>query len=200
MKIALYPGSFNPPHLGHEIIANEVYHQLDLDLVIFIPSGIPVNKKHLDNNAFHRYNMVQISTESYPYIIISDYEVKSKQVNYTFNTVKYIVENYKNIDDLYLITGFDWLGKFDSWKNSDELFQKVKLILFKRKNNIDGYKNKIIDFEKKYGNKVNIIDRQFDISSSEIRERISKGLVYKHFLNKDVYDYINQNNLYFFKK
>ncbi|WP_157152337.1 nicotinate-nicotinamide nucleotide adenylyltransferase, partial [Brachyspira sp. SAP_772] len=96
MKIAILGGSFDPPHLGHLILADTIQHELKCDKILFIPSKIPPHKsisgKVSDDD---RINMLKLSIEDNDNFILDDYEIKNDCVSYTIKTLEYIYNNYK---------------------------------------------------------------------------------------------------------
>ena len=126
MKIAIFPGSFNPIHLGHIFIALDVYNCLDLDMVYFIPSNIPVHKQYLQDNVYHRYNMVKIAISEIPFFDICDFEIKNEDISYTYKTINYFKDKFKlEKEQLFLIIGEDWINNFDTWKNYKSIFFQI---------------------------------------------------------------------------
>lgn len=195
-KIGILGGTFNPIHLAHLYIAYEAKSQLNLDKVIFIPTGNPPHKKDKKIlEADLRYNMVYEAIKNYEDFEISKYEVEKEGYSYTFETLKH----FKAKDnELYFITGADCLMDIEKWKNPEEIFRLSRFVVFNRagyneenlkiqKNNIEEKFNTNIDF-------LDIID--LEISSSMIRERINDGKRVDFFLSKEVLSYIQENNIY----
>lgn len=214
MKIAIFPGSFNPPHYGHLFLALDIYHYFRLDLVYFVPSKLPVNKQYLQHSKVHRYNMVKLAIKKVPFFNISDFEINEKGVSYTYKTVKYFKERFLlNKNSLYLIIGEDWIGKFFQWKNYKYILENCNLICVSRKNN----KEYIYNFEKKFNPENELMNSKiigkklfdndtfynyyyfntnYDISSTVIRNLIKQRKYYRIYLPDSVYFYIVNNGLY----
>lgn len=196
MKIGIIGGTFNPIHLAHLYIAYEAKCQLNLDKIIFIPTGSPPHKKDMEIlEASLRYNMVYEAIRNYEDFEISDYEIEKKGLSYTFETL----EHFKNDDnELYFITGADCLMDIEKWKYPEKIFKLCNFVVFNRA----GYskKNLIIQKEKiqqKFNTNITFLDIiDLEISSSIIRNRIKEGKRIDFFMSREVLEYIITNNLY----
>jgi nicotinate-nucleotide adenylyltransferase len=189
MKIGLFGGSFDPIHLGHLITAQSVIEKRNLDRIVFMPCYISPHKLDYEYiPAIHRFNMIKIAIEKTSYFMVSDFEINRQQVSYTVDTVLELKKIYEEVE---LIIGYDNLLVFDKWKEPDVLVKNVKLLVMNRKtNNMDINKNKYFD------NAIFIDTPTIEISSTEIRQRVKKGLDIKFMVGKKVQDYIIKNNLY----
>lgn len=192
MKIGIFGGSFNPPHNMHNRIAIELLNQHYVDKIIFVPTGSKY--KYKNNLLFDgdRLKMLRLMVKQDERMSVSDFELKSKVV-YTYETLEYFKKKYLN-DEIYFICGTDNLSYIDEWKNGLEILKCYKILVIKRKNdNVD-------DILKKYKiYKDNIITTSIyshDISSTKIRDMISKGLNVDNYMDEDVLKYIKLNNLY----
>lgn len=196
MKIGIIGGTFNPIHLAHLYIAYEAKCQLNLDKIIFIPTGSPPHKKDMEIlEASLRYNMVYEAIKNYEDFEISDYEIEKKGLSYTFETL----EHFKNDDnELYFITGADCLMDIEKWKYPEKIFRLCNFVVFNRagysKKNLRIQKEKI---QQKFNTNIIFLDIiDLEISSSIIRNRIKEGKRIDFFMPKEVLEYIITNNLY----
>lgn len=193
MKIAILGGTFDPPHLGHLILADTVIRELNYDKVLFIPSKIPPHKNisgEVSNE--DRLNMLKLSIEDDKRFSFDDYELKSEGISYTIKTLNYLYENYDIDGKIALIIGADLIKDFHKWKEPEKISELANIVAVNReesdnldKENIEQYNIKII------------IAPRIDISSTLIRERIKKNKAFRYFLNDKVYNYIISNKLYF---
>jgi nicotinate-nucleotide adenylyltransferase len=186
-KIALYGGSFNPIHIGHLLTGIEVAEKLNYDYIIFIPDNIPVHKEYSDMASGHdRLRMAELSIKGIENFIISDIEIKRGGYSYTYETVMEMKEILKYEGKFGIIFGDDLLDGLPDWKNFDKLKEMTDLICLKRKNelsiNIEG-----ISYIK---------NRVIEISSSEIRKRISCNKTIDFMVTENVKNYIYENGLY----
>lgn len=193
MKIAILGGSFDPPHLGHLILADTVLKELNYDKVIFIPSKIPPHKNisgEVSNE--DRLNMVKLSIEEDERFLFDDYELKSEGISYSIKTLNHIYKNYNIDGKIALIIGGDLIKDFHKWKEPEKLSSLANIVAVNRGYNRNLYKENI----EKYNIKI-IIAPRIDISSTLIRERIKKNKAFKYFMKDKVYNYIISNKLYF---
>lgn len=192
-KIGIFGGSFNPIHNGHIYVAENVKKILDLDRIIFIPTSIA---PHKDNSDFaskeHRYNMVKLAVEGK--FDISDIEAKTDKVCYAVDTMSEIKEIYKN-DDLYYIIGADSLVDFMSWKEPLKLFKMLHIAVVDRDyKDIEKYAE---EYREKYDAKITICHiKEYDVSSTQIRETIKKTGRCKNLVPEKVEKYIIKHRLY----
>lgn len=197
-KIAIFGGTFDPIHNGHLYIAYEALYKLNLDEIIFVPSGIPPHKtKRKLVSPFFRYEMVRIATKNEKRFTVSDYEINKKNISYTFETLEYFANKYPNTS-LYFITGADGLMDIESWKNVKEIFKLCNLVVFNRPGNnkydIISQKGKL---EEKYKGNITFLDIPLlDISSTNIRNLIAEGRNISYFVPEGVYNTIKELKLY----
>ncbi len=192
MKIGVFGGSFNPPHLMHLNIGIELVNKQYVDNVVYVPTG---SKYKYKNNLLpdkNRLEMLEILTNKYDELSVNDYELKD-QVVYTCETLAYFKEVYPN-DDIYFICGADNLSYIDKWKNGEEILKNYKILVMKRKGEDI---NELVEKFKEYKHNIVVADiEQRDISSTDIREKIKNKQNVLDVLDKDVYEYIKQNKLY----
>lgn len=192
-KIGIFGGSFNPIHNGHIYIADKVKEMLELDDIIFVPTGIA---PHKDNSDFapkeHRYNMVKLAVEGK--FSVSDIETKTDKVCYAVDTMSEIKRLYSK-DSLYYIIGADSLVTFMQWKEPLKLFEMLHLVVVDR----DGADVESVakEYCEKYNATITICHiGEYDISSTEIRNSISSMGRCKNMVPEKVEDYIIKHRLY----
>lgn len=197
-KIAILGGSFDPVHSAHMMCVNEAIDELNLDKVLIIPTGRPPHKE-ISNPEInkHRLNMLKIAFKDINKTEVLDFELRNKNLSYTYLTIQYIKENY-SYDKLYFLIGADMLMILDKWKKIDYLFENLKFAVFKRKGVSDRELNQKIEYlEKKFNTKIlTIKSKAIDISSTTIRNNIAKDIGYSQHLEKGVYEYILKERLY----
>lgn len=127
-KVGLLGGTFNPPHIGHLIIANEVRHALSLDEVRLMPASIPPHKTNpSDATPEQRLRMVELAVEGTEGLTVSSFEVDHGGVSYTFETMKRLKEHEPDKDFFFLIGG-DMIDMLPKWYKIEELMQLVKFV------------------------------------------------------------------------
>ena len=113
MRIGIYGGTFDPPHLGHNNVAINVSKILNLETLIVVPTAKNPLKDNTKVSSEHRYNMCKLMFEKIPNIIVSDYEIYKKTPVYTVDTLEYMHKIFKD-DELFLIIGDDNLKSINS--------------------------------------------------------------------------------------
>lgn len=198
IKKAIFGGTFDPIHNGHIHIAYEALYKLNLDEIIFMPSGNPPHK--LENeitDAAVRYDMVTKAVEKEPKFVVSDYEINSSDLSYTYKTLCHFNEIEKNTE-WYFLTGLDCLMDIEHWNNPEGIFKLCKFIVFNRPGfNMDSVRIQRENVEKKYSAHIIFLDAPLlDISSTGIRENIKMGRNVSYLISETVYDIIRKYNLY----
>lgn len=198
-KIAIMGGTFDPVHFGHLITAETVRIEQNFEAVIFIPSGIPPHKIKMNiTHGCHRYNMLKLAVSSNPYFMVSRIELDREGNTYTIDTISDINRKLNYKTEVYFITGADAILEIPTWKDPARLLSTCKFIAVSR----PGYdRNKLcsgIDALKvKYSCSIEIVDvPAFDISSTQIREKIVSEKSIRYFVPESVEQYIMDNNLY----
>ena len=183
MRIAIYGGSFNPMHRGHEQIVEYILKNLNMDKIIIVPVGIP---SHRENNLEQSDTRLKICREIFKdnsKIEVSDIEIKSDGKSYTYDTLIKLIEVYGKNNEFFEIIGEDSLKNFKTWKNYKELLKICKLVVFRRNDDED----KKIDKEfLKNSNIIILKNEYYNYSSTEIREKVKNGEDISNVVNKNV--------------
>ncbi len=191
MKIGLYFGSFNPIHIGHLIIANQLVENSDLDQIWFVVTPHnPFKKKSslLDN--YHRLEMVYLATKDYDTLKECDIEFNLPQPNYTVNTLAYLTEKYPT-KDFSLIMGEDNLKSFHKWKNYQVILDNHHIYVYPRIS--DGTVETQFDKHPK----IHHVEAPImEISSTLIRNSIKAGKNIKPLLPEHVWTYLDDMGFY----
>lgn len=193
IKIGIFGGTFNPPHIAHLIHAESVRYQMLLDKILFIPSGNPPLKGSDVIPAEHRLNMARLAFTGNKYFEVSDVEIKTPALkSFTINTLQKLNKIYDNKDvKLFLIIGMDNLLDLPKWKSPNKLFSFCEILVINR----PGYNIK--DAPKKFSGKVtNICVPSIEISSTMIRKLVFEKKSIKYLVTEPVRKYIIQNKLY----
>jgi len=187
--IGIFGGSFDPIHIGHLVTTRFVYEQRNLEKIIFIPCNIsPLKSTITLNNPVHRLKMLELALEPFPFFEVSDYEILKGDTSYTIDTLLELKKTYESIE---LIIGYDNLLIFDKWHEPDKILNIAKLIVMKRKTDVDS------DVINKFMNLAYIIDTpSIEISATDIRNRIQNGRSIDYLVPRKVNEYIQENKLY----
>jgi nicotinate-nucleotide adenylyltransferase len=185
-------GTFNPPHLGHLICAEETYDHFEFGKVIFVPSARPPHKdssRILD--AQHRYIMTLLATQGNPHFQVSRIELDRPGRSYSIETVREFKKRYGQDTEIYWIVGADSVLEMFIWKDVDELLSICNFVAINR----PGYD--LGQADQRFLEKVQLFQvTAVDISASEIRRRVRQRKSIKYLVPSDVEDYIYKNGLY----
>jgi nicotinate-nucleotide adenylyltransferase len=198
MKKAIFGGTFDPVHNGHIHIAREALDSLNLDKLIFMPSGNPPHKTDRKvTDAQIRYEMVKMAAGSEERFEVSSFEIDQKRLSYTYKTME-SVHAAEQDTEWYFISGADCLLDIEKWRHPERIFKHCKLAVFSR----PGYtfqnilKQKAV-IEEKYGIEIIILKTSvLDVSSTEIRNKIKNDEDVSYALNPAVYKLIKELGLY----
>tara|TARA_B100000315_G_scaffold258576_1_gene311239 strand:- start:955 stop:1524 length:570 start_codon:yes stop_codon:yes gene_type:complete len=185
MKIGILGGTFNPPHLGHLVLAQEALDKYRLEKILFIPTNIPPHKQGDLTPPKARLEMLKLAIADKPKFEVSDLEIIRPGVSYTIDTIKALKKQCPN-DDFFLIIGSDLSENFSTWKNYKEIKNQVEIIVARRK-----------DYPSHESQDFIYLDITFiDLSSSEIRSKIANNCPLSDLVKPEVADYIYKNKLY----
>ena len=197
MKIGIFGGTFNPIHKGHIFTAEHIIKNGLADKILFMVAANPPHKAYVDTDAIHRYNMTKAALDG-ERLIACDYEIKKGGKSYTYKTLTELTEIYKE-DELYFILGADMFMNLPTWYEADKLRREFKFILVDRSEafNEPVFKEFAQKQIEEFDMKVEILEiRTPDIASTDIREKIKKGLDVKDLTEAEVEKYILENGLY----
>jgi len=186
MKVAILGGSFNPIHLGHMQLADELRH-IGYEQVIFVPSHKAAHKESSHYApAEDRLEMVRLCATAYGYTF-SKCEIRRGGVSYSIDTVKSISNELSLEEKPGLLIGEDLLPGFHTWKEYRELLELCDLILARRGS------ERLHRDDIPY---IRLENPDFPVSSTEIRERIGEGRPYRFLVPPQVEAYIRRRGLY----
>lgn len=197
-RIGIMGGTFDPIHFGHLVAAEAARFQLNLDRVIFVPSGQPPHKKAVGvTPANHRLAMTNLAIADNCHFQSSQVELLRSGPSYTIDTVKYFLEQWPGAQ-IYFITGADVILELLTWKDAMGLLELCYFIAVTR----PGYDLEQLKYLKDRlpsGLGEKIITLQVPgiaISSTELRQRVQLAEPIKYLVPEGVSAYINQHNLY----
>lgn len=191
MKICLFGGTFDPPHIGHLLIAQTICEVENFDKILFIPAYQPPHKMYI-SSITHRLNMLKIAIANNPNFELCDIEIKRGGISYSIDTIHHIKDQYKlQKPDLYYLMGSDSLGDFHTWKQAKEILETCQVIVAVRPrfkpSDIQPWVLKKIQF-------ANI--PRFEISSTTIRDRWIDEKTIRYMVPLDVWEYIHEHKLF----
>ncbi|MGE4483996.1 MAG: nicotinate (nicotinamide) nucleotide adenylyltransferase [Oscillospiraceae bacterium] len=199
MRLGIYGGTFDPPHIGHTQSVAAAAKQLRLDRLIIIPTGTPPHKVLPGDSpdSRERLEMTRIAAHELGFAEVSDLEIFRPGKSYTVDTVHSIKEQYPDAD-IFLLMGTDMLLSFETWKDFIEIMRSVCLAVFAR---LYGEDRKIKLFSdylvERYDADVTMVynDAIVEISSSVLRDLLPRRGG-KEFICDEVYASIIKNRYY----
>lgn len=210
----LFGGTFNPIHLGHLKVAEEVISRLPLDRILFIPSYIPPHKSSAEVVPVrHRLKMVEIACQGHPDFLVSEVEARRPGPSYSIVTLRRL-RQARPQDQFFFIVGSDAFLEIETWKDYDRLLRECSFIVVSRPGFGIKSLEKVIERIKparvlqpgrragfKSGNpgpgQLYLLEAPTpDISSSEIRKRLRAGQPITGLVPPGVEQYIEKHKLY----
>ena len=197
MKVGIFGGSFNPPHIAHLILVESIRDQFDLDQILWIPGYIPPHKTHLRlADASHRLAMTRLATANNPHFTVSDMEIERAGVSFTVDTVRLLQQ--ENPDTTYyLVIGEDSLFDFMTWRDPESILEMVQLLVYRRPGKHHNEPDVPAYVVSHFPDRVLFADAPLlEISSVSIRKRLKAGKSIQHRVPDAILDYILKHNLY----
>ncbi|RLQ98151.1 nicotinate-nucleotide adenylyltransferase [Falsibacillus albus] len=185
-RVGILGGTFNPPHLGHLIIANEVYQELELDEVRFMPNHEPPHKKESGViSGKHRIEMLRIAIKDHPAFSIEPIELERKGKSFSFDTIQ-LLKSREPETEFFFIIGADMIEYLPKWHKIEELIEMVQFVGVGRPeySQVTEYPVLLIDIP------------EIDISSTVIRGRIQERKSVQYLVPEQVISYIEEKSLY----
>lgn len=185
-KVGILGGTFNPPHVGHLLMANEALHALSLDEVRFMPNAMPPHKQvnYMPHDA-QRLDLLRHLIDGEAAFTIEPYEMERGGTSYTIDTMRALTAREPHCE-FYFIIGGDSIDALHTWKEIDALMQLVTFVGIMRpgSQSVSAYAVKLLQTP------------QIDVSSTLLRERLAKGYTVKYLLPAKVEAYIRKERLY----
>jgi nicotinate-nucleotide adenylyltransferase len=200
-RIGLFGGTFDPPHLGHLILASEAQFQLELTRLLWTLTPEPPHKQDQTITSIeHRLAMVNLAIADNPCFELSRAELDRPGPHYTLDTIKLVAEQNPDAEIVPVIGG-DSLHDLPTWHRPKELLYACHWVGVMRR---PGETANLQELERKLpgiSSKVHYVDAPLlEIASREIRSRIADGRPFRYYLPEPVYHYINQHHLYYQSK
>lgn len=194
MKIGIFGGAFNPVHNGHIALAKHQCDALGLDKLLLIPTANPPHKSNVGLiDGQYRVDMLKLAFSDFDNVEISTIEFKSEEKSYTYDTLTKLKKVYPN-DELVLLIGSDQLFYFKKWYKYAEILDMVSVSAVVRlKNEVE--KAKAFIKEEKLDISLTL-QPPFEVSSTEIREKVKNGEDISHLVPVSVANYIKERGLY----
>ena len=193
MKTCIFGGTFDPPHIGHLLIAQTIIESENFERLIFVPANIsPAKQGKVMSSTRKRLDMLNMALVGNDNFEISDFEINKGDISYTIDTINEFAQN-RNLEkkDLYFLMGSDTLREFHKWKDPKKIMNLCNIIVAIRPGFTPSDIPQWILDEVHFAN-----IPQFEISSTNIRARWRDGTTIRYMVPKAVWKYINKNGLY----
>jgi nicotinate-nucleotide adenylyltransferase len=196
VRVGILGGTFNPPHLGHLVCAQEAYLQRRLDRVILIPARIPPHKPiEQEPGAEHRLELCRRAVQGDRRFAVSDLEVRRSGLSYTVDTLIRLHSQAPD-NELFLIVGGDVAAGLRDWHEPERVLSLASLAVAKRR----GTSRAAVDaalHSLRGGERAEFFRMpRIGVSSTMIRRRVRAGEPIKYLVPDAVADYIDRHQLY----
>ena len=191
MKICLFGGTFDPPHIGHLLISQTICEVEEFDKILFIPAYNPPHKKDI-SPIDHRVEMVKLSISGNPKFELSDIEIKREGISYTIDTIRALKKEMNlTRENTYYLMGSDSLLDFHNWREPEAILNECQVIVAIR----PGFRPSDIQHWILHRIQFANIPR-YEIASTTIRARWIGNMTIRYMVTLPVWDYIHENKLY----
>ena len=196
-RLGYFGGTFDPPHIGHQILAAEGMYQLELDLLYWILTPLPPHKlKRKISDVRLREEMVQAMIQSMTGWKLSPVDLDRDPPYYAADTMEIIRRQNPDEHISYLI-GEDSLRDLSTWYDVSRFLSKIDCLAVLERPGIETDVEKLAETLPGIQGKLRFLTApEIQISSSEIRRRVKSGIPFKHFLSPNVYRYLKTNEIY----
>jgi nicotinate-nucleotide adenylyltransferase len=203
-RFGVMGGSFDPVHVGHLSIAQQIMNGLKLEQVVLLPAAAPPHKQDGRKmaSAADRLAMCELAVHNMRGLAVSDFEIKRGGLSYTVETAKAVRSAYGNDAQIFFVIGSDSLADLPQWYHIEELLKLIDFAIAERretpiKDTLWFDLRKALGAEAETKLRAGVVPIQrVDISSTLIRELLQKGEKIPGYLRRDVEDYIRQKGLY----
>jgi nicotinate-nucleotide adenylyltransferase len=196
VRIGIYGGTFNPPHVGHLICAQEALIQLALGRVVFMPAAVPPHKTVPDDpGAQHRLGMCRAAVSDDDRFEVSDLEVVRAGTSYTLDTLEELNTSVPD-SDLFLILGADVAAGLPRWHRPERILELATPALAERAGTPDTAVTEALSSLSGGERALHFDMPTIDISSTVIRRRAAAGQSIRYLVPDPVATYINSHRLY----
>ena len=185
LRLGLFGGTFDPPHLGHLIVAQDVVEVLGLDRLLFVPAGVPPHKtdRRISPAPF-RLEMVRMITAGNETFGVSEVELGRGGPSYTVDTLRY----YRDLHpaaEIFFILGADQAEAFDTWQEPNRVASLATLVVMAR-----------AGASVPAGAFASVPVTRVDVSATEIRRRVLDGRSIRYLVPDSIRQIIDRNRLY----
>lgn len=192
VRLGIFGGSFDPPHIGHLLTAGDAAERLRFDRVVFIPAAVqPLKAGRAYASAEHRLEMTRLMVAGDERFEVSDVEVQRPGLSFTVDTLTHFAAIEPGADR-YLLLGADAFALFRQWREPERVMQLARIAILERAGDSSPALPESVDVSRVE----RLRTRRIDISSTEIRERVRLGKSIRGFVTENVAEYVGRHRLY----
>lgn len=192
MRLGIFGGSFDPPHIGHLLVADDAWAQLALDRLVFVPAATqPLKVGRAAASAAHRLAMTRLLVEGDPRFEVSTVEVEREGLSFTVDTLDHFAAAHAGAER-FLLLGADVLATFAHWREPERILALARPVILERA----GDERPRLPAGMDGGSLHRLATRRIDVSSTEIRDRVREGKPIRGFVTDNVAAYIARHGLY----
>lgn len=198
-KVGILGGSFDPIHNGHLLLAEEIRGELGIDKILFMPTNIqPFKQDKKTASSNDRLAMLKLAIRSNENFDITTVELERNDVSYTFESLSLLQRQFGHDTELIFILGYDMFLNITKWWNAVALLKEYSFAVGVRKGaSFEEVEAFAEELKAKFGTKIYLVhNRMFDISSTEVKERVKQNDSLRYLLPDSVIQYVYENKLY----
>ncbi|HUF25720.1 MAG TPA: nicotinate-nucleotide adenylyltransferase [Gemmatimonadaceae bacterium] len=194
MRLGLFGGTFDPPHVGHLLAAVDAFEALELDALVYIPAATqPLKAGLVAAEPEDRLRMVELLVQGDPRFAVDPIEIRRQGLSYTVDTLAAYAASAPGARR-FLLVGADVPAAFEQWRDPERILQLAEVVVLRRRTEAAG--NAAGDAQAARWGFRTLETRQVDVSSTEIRARVAAGRSIRGFVPEAVAEYIRSAGLY----
>jgi len=193
VRLGIFGGTFDPPHVGHLLAASDAFEHLALDRLVLVPAAIqPLKAGRMAAPAADRLAMVRLTVGRDARLEADSVEVDREGLSYTIDTLKEFSRRYPSAE-MVLLVGADVLSTFRQWRHPRTILELATLAVLRRADS----EGAVVEMDAELAQRAAFIPtRRIDVSSTEIRDRVRSGRSIHGFVTDAVAEYIGLHGLY----
>lgn len=195
MRVGIFGGSFDPPHVGHLLVAQDAITALSLDRVLIVPAGQQPLKQGAQSPAVDRLAMVQRCFGGVTGMVVDPVEIERGGLSFMVDTVETLRRRWPEAE-LHLLIGEDVIETLPRWREPERLRSMARLVVLRRATVADTEPVPLAQHDAMDFPVLNLATRRVDVSSTEIRARVRDGRSIRGFVTDGVAEYIASTGLY----
>ena len=190
MRLGIFGGTFDPPHIGHLLAAVDAVERLTLDRLVLVPASVqPLKTESKIADAKHRLAMTRLLVEGDQRFAVDPLEIERAGLSFSVDTLRTFAERHP-LDERFFVVGADVLRTFERWREPAEVLRLATLVVMTRESEGETAPGNLPT-----GGRA-IPSRRIDVSSTEIRARVSSGRSLHGFVPDSIAAYIAAHGLY----